>query len=155
MTSPSLMTRRDIYKAELIEICERQFIDVPDDMLKEDIKVLLCSEGVCECDDMCQRPFGSSGSYAALEFDHKIENSLLFECDEVQWRALRADCHQAKTSRRATALAKTRRVARKHGVDRESNPMPPKRGNRVIQGRGFQQKPDGYQYQWPRRKFGG
>lgn len=123
----ALMKRRSIRKAELLEICERQNLKTVTesgkpylkDWLKQEIEIF----GKCECG--CSRPFmsGLGDIIAKPEYDHVTENSLLFEGDETVWQVLRYDCHKKKSIARAPILAKVRRVARKHGIDRETNPI--------------------------------
>ena len=56
----------------------------------------------------------------------------------IDWRVLYKPCHKLKTKAvDMPKIVKARRVARKHGIDRESNPMPEKKGNRKLQSHGF------------------
>lgn len=64
------------------------------------------ANGVCECG--CERPFGKHPKERP-EYDHAVEASLGGDNSLENCRCIRADCHAAKTSDRAPALAKARR----------------------------------------------
>ena len=164
------MKRRAIYKHELVEICDRQVAAgtfIPDyeteqfiqrtfaKSTKPKLVMFLEQFGTCECSTECTKRLTDG-----IDFDHFNPNAFLEEGDPIDWRAMHRQCHADKTNGTEdregdkTIIAKVVRKSRKHGVDRLTNPMPEKKGNRVIQNRGFPEKPDGYKYQWGKRSFG-
>lgn len=123
------------------------------EMTWEQCRVWLSENGTCYLSE--QRINGQP-----FDFEHVIPNALRDEHTPAKWDIALRDAHAEKTKQDITNIAKAKRVARKSGVDRESNPMPEKRGNRKIQsqntfqGQGFGKKPDGYKHQWGNRGFG-
>ena len=142
-------SRTKIDRAGLVSIHERLFGMTCDNMIIPEIEERIKTFGRCECaDKACKTPFKGY-----CEFDHHTPRGMAREGDAIEWRALTKLCHAKKTKGDVTLIAKTKRKARKHGVLRETDPMPEKRGNAKIQSRGFNY-PDGYKPKWPKRKVG-
>ena len=136
MKTTKLMKRRDIYKDELIELCDRQGLFVHT-MRYNDIKIHLSVMGNCECG--CGKAFNGD-----MELDHVIPNAMLYEGDEVKWQALLPACHRLKTDDDVARIAK----AKSQGGETGQQARRRKNGPKMRGGQGFQKPPPDYKHNW-------
>lgn len=141
--APKLMKRRRIHKDEIAVIMDRMQLGyIHDDgsvFTVKDMVGAVTVFGVCECG--CGQGFNGM----QLEWDHTIPNAMLYEGDDIDWRAYRKDCHLLKTKVDVARIAKAKRQGGETGqyARRKRREKPLINGRGDIASRPFDKLPEG------------
>ena len=146
-----LMKRRRIRKSELLEIYERQYRKYYKDWISDEVQNhfagLLTVATKAQLEDWLKKwgyceYSGEPIQKQDIEFDHSIPNAMLYQGDEIQWQVILKKWHKVKTAKDVKDIAKAKRLAGETGQHARRK----RRGISLIQNRGFQKAPDGYQH---------
>jgi len=136
-TPPKLADLRAIYVRQVLEFYPKNSVFMLANGLlsrkstKSDFKSWLTKFGRCHIskEPIAGQPF---------EYEHVIPLSLTDESKDIVWNIALVQPHRDKTKADKGMISKSRRVARKMGVDRDKNPIIKKQ---TMQSRGFYKHP--------------
>lgn len=137
---------------ELAIVYRRQFGRYPEGMLKDKIESDIKLFGKCECHEKCKEPLAGH-----CEWDHKYLYCSMREGDKIDWRPVTKAHHSRKTQTQDVAnAAKLKRTAKKYNPEALDG-YEPEQGEKTKAKWGkqsFPPRPEGYEHQWAKRKFG-